>query len=205
MSFSEFKNIPEVQKKYAIKYSETNFIKAKILSVSSEFQQAFDFNLDHFDAFASEAARCEIIIFPVLREAYKPYAELFALWVQKSISVDKELNGTPDYMLSKKSAYGKLYLENPLLAVVEAKKNDFEQGWGQCLAELVAAQKINEDESLPVYGIVTDGKNWEYGYLKGHHFYKNTKSYSIDNLSELFGSLDFIFQQIVESIVDFKE
>jgi hypothetical protein len=36
-----------------------------------------------------------------------------------------------------KSELGKKVLESPLLAVVEAKKNDFEQGWGQCLAESV--------------------------------------------------------------------
>ncbi len=97
--------------------------------ISRDFRQMFDFNLLHLDAFGSDAARCEIIIFPILREVYRHHAENFALWVQKSICVDDDLNGSPDYMVSRKSAYGKLYLEYPLLAVVEAKKNDFEQGW----------------------------------------------------------------------------
>ena len=80
--------------------------------------------------------------------------------------------------------------------IVEAKKNDFEQGWGQCLAELVAAQKINEDVNRSVYGIVTDGNLWQFGKLTKNVFIKDTDNYTIDNLVILFGALDFILQSI---------
>ena len=33
---------------------------------------------------------------------------------------------------------------------VEAKQNNFMAGWGQCLAELLAMQKLNQDETFPV-------------------------------------------------------
>lgn len=196
MPFNQFKNIPQVQAKYAIKYVEQNFIQPLAFELSPYFLTEFEFNLIHLDVFSSEAARCEIIIFPLLREVYKHYAEQFALWVQKPIRFDEPLSGVPDYVISKKSTLGKLYLETPLVAVVEAKKNDFEQGWGQCLAELVAAQKLNAHPSLAVYGIVTDGKTWELGCLSETTFTKNTKSYSLNNLPELLGSLNFIFNKI---------
>lgn len=196
MLFSEFKNIPEVQKKYEIKYRENNFIVPQLIKVSKIFQDEFNFDLENMDVFASEAARCEMIIFPVLREVYKAYITQLTLWVQKPINFDTELTGTPDYLVSRKSDYGKLLLETPLLAVVEAKKNDFEQGWGQCLAELIAAQKLNNDVLLPVYGIVTDGKLWEFGFLNQQTFTKNRNAFTIDHLAELFSGLHFIFQQI---------
>ncbi|MEQ9354020.1 MAG: hypothetical protein RIG63_25990 [Coleofasciculus chthonoplastes F3-SA18-01] len=60
-------------------------------------------------------------------------------------------------MISTKSELGKIILGLPLLVVVEAKQNNFIEGWGQCLAELIAAQKMNQNETQPVYGIVTDG------------------------------------------------
>lgn len=85
-------------------------------------------------------------------------------------------------------------LGEPVLIIVEAKKNDFEQGWGQCLAALVTAQKINGDISLPVQGIVTDGKLWELGKLTEDMFIKNIVGYTVDNLPNLFGALHFIFQ-----------
>ena len=200
MSFSEFKDIPQVQRKYDIKYRETNFIITNDFIVPELFQQEFKFNLDNMDTFASEAARCEMIIFPILREIYKNYSKKLALWVQKPISFDKELTGTPDYLISKKSEYGKLFLEPPVLAVVEAKKNDFEQGWGQCLAELVASQKLNDNVELPVYGIVTDGKTWEFGQLETKIFTKNLTSFTIDHLSNLFSALNFIFNQINQAL-----
>jgi len=200
MPFSEFKDIPQVQRKYEIKYQESHFITANDFIVSDIFQQEFDFNVKNLDIFASEAARCEIIIFPILREVYKKYSTKFALWVQKSLSYDAELTGIPDYIVSKKSEYGKLFLDYPVLAVVEAKKNDFEQGWGQCLAELVASQKLNDNVDFPVYGIVTDGKTWEFGLLNHKMFTKNIRSFTIDDLSLLFGALDFVFKQIDELI-----
>jgi hypothetical protein len=196
MSFSQFQNIPEVQKKYAIRYQENNFVALQPAPITKNFQTEFDFNLKHMAVFASEAARCEIIIFPILREVYKSYSAQLALWVQKSISLDAELTGTPDYLVSRKSDYGKLLLEYPLLVVVKAKKNDFEQGWGQCLAELIAVQKLNNDILLPVYGIVTDGKLWELGCLKQLMFTKNLNAFTSDHLPELFSALHFVFQQI---------
>jgi hypothetical protein len=131
---------------------------------------------------------------------YKNYSEKLAFWVQKSISFDNELTGTPDYLISKKSEYGKLFLEHPVLAVVEAKKNDFEQGWGQCLAELVASQKLNDNVKLPVYGIVTDGKTREFGQLESKIFTKNIKGFTIDDLSNLFSALNFVFNEINELV-----
>ena len=83
--------------------------------------------------------------------------------------------------------------------LVEAKKNDFEQGWGQCLAELVAAQKINEDTENPVYGIVSDGTLWQIGHLVNETFTQNRTSFSVDNLPVLFGAIDFVFKALSEA------
>ncbi len=43
----------------------------------------------------------------------------------------------PDYILAKQSVRGKIIFGKPLLAVVEAKKDDFEGGWAQCLLEIL--------------------------------------------------------------------
>jgi hypothetical protein len=84
-------------------------------------------------------------------------------------------------------------LAMPLLVVVEAKRNDFEEGWGQCLAELVAAQTLNKEPSRPVYGIVTDGKRWEFGKLIQNIFSENIETYSIDHVQSLFSALHSLF------------
>ena len=197
MAFSDFKTIPEVQERFGIRYSENDFFSVEApLNPSEQFLQELEFTRQHINIFGSEAARCEAIIFPVLREVYKGYADHYALWIKESIAYNETLSGTPDYLISTKAELGKLIVGRPLIILVEAKKNDFEQGWGQCLAELVAAQKINDDSDFPVYGIVTDGKLWEFGQLVGDTFTQNRTNFTIDNLPTLFGAMNSVFKAI---------
>lgn len=195
MTFSDFKAIPEVQEKFGIRHIENDFIETGNSTVPSvQFLQEFDFNREYINILTSEGARSEAFIFPVLREVYKGYADYYALWIKKSIAYDDVLSGTPDYFISTRSELGKLVVGTPLIMLVEAKKNDFEIGWGQCLAELVAAQKINEDMEHPVYGIVSDGILWQIGHLVGETFTQNRTSFSVDNLPALFGAIDSVFK-----------
>jgi hypothetical protein len=192
MAFSEFKTIAEVQERYKIAYKEDVFIPERDALPSVVFMEDFEFNKKNIDIFTSEASRSEVVISPLLREMYKKYCEKYSFWIQKSISFDEVLTGTPDYIFSKKSSLGKTVLEVPLVIVVEAKRNDFEQGWGQCLAELVAAQKMNENAERPVYGVVTDGNLWQFGCLRGKIFTRDTGNFTIDHLGRLYGALDFL-------------
>ena len=197
MAFSDFKTIAEVQERFRIRYLENDFIEGEDLNPSAHFLQEFAFTQQHFDVFASEASRCEAVIFPILREIYKGHVDNYALWIKKSIAYDETLSGTPDYFVSTKSELGKTVVCPPLIILVEAKKHDFEQGWGQCLSELVAAQKINDDTEFGragVYGIVTDGIFWQFGRLLGDTFTQNGTNFSLDNLPRLFGAIDFVFK-----------
>src|SRR5262245_36615949 len=160
MAFSDYKNVSQIQQQFKIKYHEDNFVAPQEREPSDIFKQEFAFSLENIDVFTSEGARAEAVIFPVLREVYKGYHDQFSLWIQRPIAYDAALSGTPDYLVATRSELGKTVLEKPLVVIAEAKKNDFEQGWGQCLAELVAAQKINGDGRRTVFGIVTDGKLW---------------------------------------------
>ena len=199
MAFSDFKTIAEVLEKFRIAYTENDFFHVEEpLNPSEQFLEDFEFCRQHIDVFASEAARCETIIFPILKEIYKRYADTYALWIQKPIAYDEHLSGTPDYLIATKSELGKPVVGVPLILLVEAKKNDFEQGWGQCLAELVAAQKINDAPDLPVYGIVSDGIQWQFGHLIGDVFTQHRTNFSVDNLPVLFGAVDSVFKATTE-------
>jgi hypothetical protein len=200
MAFSDFKTISEVLERFRIVYTENDFFEVgEQQSPSEYFLQDFAFCREHIDVFASEAARCEAIIFPILKEIYKRYADNYALWIQKPIAYDEMLSGTPDYLISTKSELGRPVVGTPLIILVEAKKNDFEQGWGQCLAELVAAQKINDNPEFPVYGIVSDGTWWQFGRLVCGNFTQNRTSFGVDNLPLLFGAVDALFKATIEA------
>ncbi|MGK7875950.1 MAG: hypothetical protein AB4426_22430 [Xenococcaceae cyanobacterium] len=195
MAFTDFKSISQVQEEYSIKYSEANFISYFELKPSDYFRQEFEFNEENIDVFTSEASRCENVIYPILREVYKNFAENYTLWSHKSISYDSKLTGTPDYLISTKSELGKTILGRLLVVVVEAKQNNFIEGWGQCLAELIAAQKMNKNEEQPVYGIVTDGELWQFGRLLLDIFTKEKIRISVTDLDKLFGAIGFLLTE----------
>ena len=87
---------------------------------------------------------------------------------------------------------------------MEAKCNDFEQGWGQCLAELIASDRLNQ-HSRPVYGIVTDGKLWEFGRLEHQVFTKNLASHTITDLYSLFSTLNALFHLATQNLTSASE
>lgn len=196
MAFSDYKNIAQVQKEFGIKYREESFIRAQPVQPSASFREEFEFSRENIDIFSSEASRTELVITPVLREVYKEFHNRYSFWIQKAITYNDKLTGAPDYIIATRSLLGKTVLEFPLVIVTEAKKNDFEQGWGQCLAELVAAQKLNGDATRPVYGIVTDGELWKFGLFVHDTFISNKEGYTVGDMAELFGAIHFIFESI---------
>ena len=194
MAFSDFKKLSEVQEQFRIKYMTSDLFQIEAANPPEQFLQEFQFTIQNINVFSSEASRCEAIMFPVLREVYKAYADNYALWIREPIIYDEILSGTPDYLIATKSELGMTVVGTPLIILVEAKKNDFEQGWGQCLAELVAAQKINDAPDVPVYGIVSDGERWQFGKLVDDGFTQNRTTFSIDNLPILFGAINAVFK-----------
>ena len=195
MAFTDFNSIAQVQETFNIKYSEADYIEYKGIKPSPTFLAEFAFNQQHIDLFSSEAARCENVIYPILRDVYKNYVDQFSLWSHRSISYDAERTGTPDYLISTKSALGKTVPGIPIIFVVEAKRIDFVKGWGQCLAELVAAQKINDNPGKPVHGIVTDAELWQFGKLVEDLFTRNTTVLAISELKKVFGAIAYLMQE----------
>ena len=158
--------------------------------------ESLEFDLQYHPGILSKYALCERIIYPILREAWKRHPKL-EVWSHIPIQVDEDLSGVPDYLIGRKSPRGFQRLEIPLLAIVEAKKEDYVTGWGQCLAAMVAAQKLNSDiEPLPiVYGMVTTGRGWEIGQLSDQTVTIQPFNLSFTQLSLLLGVLDHVFAE----------
>jgi hypothetical protein len=125
---------------------------------------------------------------------YRQHYQRLTLWSHKTITYDEQLTGIPDYMVAKRSPLGKVVLDKPYFVAVEAKKDDFSKGWGQCLAQMVAMQKINDKPEQPVYGIVSNGQLWQFGRLEDQQFTKEIQSYILSDLDGLMAALNFLFQ-----------
>jgi hypothetical protein len=196
MAFSSYKSISAVAKEYQIKYLRQDFIIETEFTISDIFRQELDliFNEGVFDN--SEIAICENIIYPVLKEVWKAYRSNFLLWSHQTLIYDEKLSGIPDYILAKRSPLGTVVFDKPYFVLVEAKKeSDFTEGWGQCLAQLIAVQKINNEPEKNIFGIVSNGAIWQFGKLNLDTFTQNKIFYTIQELERLFAAINYIFLQ----------
>lgn len=196
MTFSDFKSANMVAEIYHLRIERRKiFDPTQIVPLEPHqfLQQTLEFELTHQPSSISEYGICESLIYPLLREVWMRHTD-FQIWSHVSLKIDDELYGTPDYLVSLKSPRGIEQFEPPLLAVVEAKRDNFVEGWGQCLAGLVAAQKLNQPHKPKLYGIVTTGQVWEFGLLDGQAFMLHPFKYSLVQLNLLLGVLNWLFQ-----------
>ncbi len=143
--------------------------------------------LDYFDLVGSEAAKL-LLIDAVLLEILPRHGRLKA-WKGEPIETDT-LTGFVDYLIAPKRAY----LEAPLLCIVEAKKDDFESGEIQCVAEMAACRWNNTRAGIiaDVYGMVSNGDGWQFYALRTDNTIHKSRLFAIGLLPELLGVVDAI-------------
>ncbi|AFZ22171.1 hypothetical protein [Allocoleopsis franciscana] len=195
MAFSNYKDIATVLKEFQITYTEANFIHKVEFSISDYFREDLETVMQDGVPSASEFSICENLIYPILKEVWKYYRSNFVLWGHKSLTYDENLSGFPEYILARRSPLGKVVFDKPYFLLVEAKQDKFDEGWAQCLAEMVAAQRLNDELRILIFGIVSNGDRWQFGKLKTNIFTLNKTFYTIQELDKLFAAVNYVFQQ----------
>ncbi|KAB8331438.1 hypothetical protein SD80_023285 [Scytonema tolypothrichoides VB-61278] len=195
MSFSSYKTIGEVLKAFQFIYTEANFVGEVEFNIPDYFREDLETMMRDGVVDSSEFAICENLIYPVLKEIWKCYRSKFILWSHHSLNYDEKLSGFPEYILAKRSPLGKVVFDKPYFILVEAKQDNFEAGWAQCLAEMIAAQRLNDEFQITIFGIVSNGGTWQFGKLEANIFTKNIIPYTIFELDKLFAVVNYVFQQ----------
>lgn len=201
-SFSTFKTLEDSLKHFNVMaVSSTIFPEdlPTILQPSEYLISELNFNIRETAYNVSEAAICEAIIFPVIKEVWKHFKDTLFLWSHKSLSKQAKDSGIPDYIIAKRSPLGKNVMDLPLLVMIEAKKDDFDEGWGQCLAQMCLAQELSKGE-YPVFGVVSNGDVWQFGHLIDNTLTQDINMISIGKLQNVFNALYFIFEECRKQI-----
>jgi len=165
-TFSSFKEIDEVCDVFGYIYQYDEFIKEKEYKMADIIEANIREDFKNMRNFINEFVICESIIRPILVDvARKNNLPLFS---HCKLEYDKEvgLSGVPDYILAPEKSKGGRRFTTPVVCLGEAKRDDFVQGWAQVSAEMIAAQKLNGNKEVTIYGLVSTGKNWEFGCLK---------------------------------------
>jgi hypothetical protein len=147
----------------------------------------------------SEKIKSEILIIPIINEIRLRNPQKFTFFSGYQFNVDEKrgLKGFCDFLIS--GQYNAVFIESPLLAVVEVKHNqDLIDAVPQCIAEMYAAQLFNEQENHPkkvIFGAITNGYEWLFLKLEEKQVIIDTERYMLKELQNLLG----IWQTIVDS------
>jgi len=138
----------------------------------------------------------KLIIDAICEEAIIAFAHL-KIWKGAALSSDVA-TGAADYLIAERKAY----LEAPFLCIVEAKKDDFEQGLAQCLVEMQACQWRNNQigKQIDVFGIVTNGDTWKAYKLAIAGAVYETMPHATGDLERVLGVLQAIFRECEQNL-----
>jgi hypothetical protein len=201
MSYSEF-TLAKVKKLFNLTTVENLDIYSDVaeLECSTLLKEILQYNLPLALGSNSEKARSEMIIAPILVDLRRQLQERVNLFsgIDFNVDAEKGLTGFCDFIISESPE--QLFINAPVITLVEAKREDIMSGLGQCVAEMVAAQIFNEREGndIPViYGAVTSGTNWKFLRLKGQVIEIDLSEYYLSNVNKILGILASAVQSSV--------
>jgi hypothetical protein len=197
MPYSSF-TIAQVKRQFDLNIIKgTFFADLPPLSPRTWFRE----NLEESASFAagqgSEKVRSELIVAPLLFELRILLDRQIGLFsgVDFTIDIESGLNGVCDFLLTRSNQ--ELTIEAPAIVLIEAKKGELSAGWGQCAAEMIAAQKFNRaaGQEIPrIYGSVTTGTQWQFLKLADRDLTIDTTEYSLAPIDRILGILKWMVE-----------
>lgn len=190
MSYRDF-TYPKVVADFALTVAEDTelFPHVKPVPLQPEFLLRLRDGIDLAQGLNMEKGRSEFIIGPFLLELRRMAPKRFGLFSGTEFNIDPErgLNGFIDFMITPVS---RTYLMTPpVLIVVEAKNDNVWNGFGQCIATMVAAADYNRRAGIeePIWGVSTTGQDWKFLKLVGSALTIDLNGYFIDPPDQLAG------------------
>jgi hypothetical protein len=192
-SFSSF-TYKEAFKQLGITTLNRWTISAEPVQISDFFRQRLE-RLQRFDLESFEVSKT-LLIDAICEEGLEGFDRL-KVW--KGAYLEGETTcGNADYLIAQRRAY----LEGPFVCVMEAKKDDFEQGTAQCLVEMQVCQALNQQlgRAIDVYGVVTNGEGWKFYRLSVAGQVYETLLHGIAEMPQLLGIVRAFFQQCEKNL-----
>ena len=201
MAYSNF-TLELVREKFELETERSvgMFSNIEPLSPSAELTKVLAKKVALATAIGTEKARSELIVADVLFELYDHFDGHISLFSGIEFNVDAELGltGVCDFIVSLSPE--QFYVEAPIIVLVEVKKDDPVPGFGQCVAEMVAAQYFNAEKGNSVssiYGVATTGTEWKFLKLEEKNLHIDLAVYALEGCDKILGILSSMVQQKV--------
>ena len=143
-------------------------------------------------AFNNEKSRSEFLIAPILLAARQLHSENLAIYSGQRLTADAAmgLDGECDFILAATESIP--ILRAPLVTIVEAKKQDMDQGIGQCAPQMLAARMFNEKQgrlTQTLFGCVTTGNDWQFLRIDGSIVTIDTTFYYLGDVNMILAAI----------------
>jgi hypothetical protein len=199
MVYSDF-TVRRIKQEFGIQTQEGGrFLPATVdVAPSQMLQSILENYVPWAIAVGSEKAKSEMIVAPVLLEIKQILHSQVSVFSGRDFTVDASvgLNGICDFLISR--SVEQLEIEAPAIVLVEAKRDSLNSGIGQCMAEMIAAQRFNQqnDVHIPtVYGATTSGTAWRFLKLEGQTVTIDLTDYALSPIERLFGMLTWMVEK----------
>ena len=199
MAYSNF-TLEMVRTAFQLEIAESAGIFSQIESVdpSAHLATTLARNVPLAITINTEKAKSELIIADILVELREQLERRISLFSGIDFSIDDEngLTGVCDFLVSLSPVQS--FLEAPVIILVEAKKDDLTVGLGQCVAEMLAAQRFNTEKgnNIPyIYGATTSGIDWRFLKLEGQRLHIDMVIYPIAQCDKILGILSSMVEQ----------
>lgn len=193
MSYSDF-TLKDVRTKLGLAISERFgcFGGVAPLAPSASLAASLPRRVTKAKDINTEKARSEYLVLPLLDELEVLSGERLRVFSGSDFTVDPALGlaGRVDFLLCGSAE--RLFVDSPVLAVVEAKNDNLKDGLAQCIATLHGARLFNEREGKarePLGGAVTTGVAWQFLTLSGADVVLDTQEYAVTELARVLGIL----------------
>jgi hypothetical protein len=197
MAYSNF-TVKQVEQQFNLQIITDSFLPTILpLAPSPNLAELLQRTASFAAILGTEKARSEFIIAPLLfelRELLDRQVGLFS-GVDFTVDVPAGLNGVCDFLLTRSSS--EVSIKAPVVVLIEAKKGELNGGWGQCIAEMVAAQRFNQADcqDIPcIYGSVTTGTQWQFLRLIGQEIWIDVTEYALMPLDRILGILKWMLE-----------
>jgi hypothetical protein len=166
------------------------FATAPSQAIRPWLRETLDQNLPLATAIRTEKARSELVVMPVLLEVWHHFDREISLFSGVDFPVDRKsgLDGFCDYLIGLSGE--QVLVRAPVVALVETKKDDPNEGLAQCIAEMLGAQRFNAKQEKPlptIYGVTTSGMVWRFLRLQGVIVEMDTTDYYISDVEKIVG------------------
>ncbi len=201
MAYSNF-TLETVRSEFQLEIVESAgvFSETETVAPRERFTAELEEKVQLAISIGTEKARSELIVTDVLFELREQFDRNISFFsgIDFNVDDDKGLTGVCDFLVSLSPILS--FLEAPVIILVEAKKDNLTLGFGQCAAEMLAAQRFNTERGNDIpclYGATTSGTDWRFLKLEGQKLHIDRSLYSIGQCDKILGILSSMVKQKV--------